>query len=302
MTPDLLIVGAGPAGASAALWARTLGLSTLVLEAGPAAGGQLHQIHFRPANLPGAVEGQGPAIAAALADQLAAGEIEIRCGAAAALLEPAAPAVWTAAGERLEARAVLVATGVSRRRLEVPGEHELEGRGISWSATQDRDRFAGEEIVVAGGGDGAFENALLLAEVGCRVTLAVRGTARVRREFHQRVAAEPRIEVLEGTRVTAVLGDERVRAVRLTGARGEFELPAAGLVVKVGVIPNTEWCAGALEVDAEGYLPVDDQFGTSQPRVWAAGDVTRPPLAGIAVALGQGALAAAAIRTVLRGD
>ncbi len=302
MTPDLLIVGAGPAGTSAALWARTLGLSTLVLEAGATAGGQLHQIHFRPENLAGAVEGHGPAIAAAFAHQLAAGGIEVRCGAAAAALEPAAPAVRTAAGERIAARAVLIATGVRRRRLDVPGEAALEGRGVSLSATQDRERFAGEEIVVAGGGDGAFENSLLLAGVGCHVTLAVRGTARARREFRQRVAAQPRIEVLEGTRVTAVLGEERVRAVRLAGARDEFELPAAGLVVKVGVIPNTEWCAEALEVDAEGYLPVDDQFGTSQPRVWAAGDVTRPPLAGIAVALGQGALAAAAIRAVLRGD
>lgn len=302
MTLDLLIVGAGPAGTSAALWARTLGVSTLVLEAGPAAGGQLHQIHFRPENLPGAVEGHGPAIAAAFAHQLAAGGIEVRCGAAAAALEPAAPAVRTASGERIAARAVLIATGVRRRRLDMPGEGELEGRGVSFSATQDRERFAGEEVVVAGGGDGAFENALLLAEVDCHVTLAVRGTPRARREFRQRVAAEPRIEVLEGTRVTAVLGEERVRAVRLAGPRGEFELPAAGLVVKVGVIPNTEWCAEAIEVDAEGYLPVDDRFGTSQPRVWAAGDVTRPPLAGIAVALGQGALAAAAIRSVLRGD
>jgi thioredoxin reductase (NADPH) len=302
LTPEVLIVGAGPAGTSAALWARTLGLSALVLEAGPEPGGQLQHVHFRPTNFPGAVDGDGPAIAAAFARQLAASGIEVRCGVAAAGLDPAAPAVRTAAGERLEARAVLVASGVRRRRLDVPGESELEGRGVSWSATQDRERFAGEEVVVAGGGDGAFENALLLAEVGCRVTLAVRGAPRARREFRERVAREPRIELLEGTRVGAVLGGDRVRAVRLAGASGEFEQPAAGLVVKVGVIPNTDWCAGALEVDADGYLPVDELFGTSQPRVWAAGDVTRPPLAGIAVALGHGALAVAAIRAVLRRE
>jgi thioredoxin reductase (NADPH) len=302
LTSDLLIVGAGPAGASAALWARTLGLSTLVLEAGPAPGGQLHHIHFRPTNVAGAVEGHGPAIASALAGQLAAVGIEVRCGDAAVAFDPAALVVRTTAGERLKALAVLVACGVRRRRLEVPGESELEGRGVSFSATQDRERFAGEDVVVVGGGNAAFENALILAEVGCHVTLVVRGRPRARQEFRERVAAAPQIEVLEGTRVTAVLGEERMRAVRLAGARGEFDLPAAGLVVKVGVIPNTGWCAGALELDAEGYLLVDDHLGTSHPRVLAAGDVTRPSLAGIAVALGQGALAAAAVRAMLRGD
>jgi len=99
-----------------------------------------------------------------------------------------------------------------------------------------------------------------------------------------------------------VLGEERVRAVRLEGPSGTFELPAAGLMVKAGVIPNTEWCARTLECDAEGYVPVDEHFGTMQPRVWAAGDVARPPLAAIAVALGHGALAVHAIRAALRGE
>lgn len=302
MNPDLIVVGAGPAGVSAALWARDFGLATVVLEAEAAPGGQLGHIRHPLANLAFARGADGPALARALAGQLDAAGVEVRCGTAAAGLDPAAPAVLAADGGRHDAGAVLVATGVRRRRLGVPGERELEGRGVSWSATQDRGRFAGEEVVVAGGGDGAYENAWLLAEVGCTVTLAVRGAPRARREFRERVAASPRIEVLEGTRVTAVAGGDRVRAVRLAGARGEFELPAAGLVVKVGAIPNTEWCAAALEADADGYLPVDDQFGTARPRVWAAGDVARPPLAGVAVALGHGALAVAAIRAALRGD
>jgi thioredoxin reductase (NADPH) len=217
-------------------------------------------------------------------------------------LEPGAPAVRVAGGDRIAAGAVLIATGLRRRRLEVPGERELEGHGVGWSATQERTGLAGEDVVVAGGGDGAFESALLLAEVGCRVTLAVRGAPRARREFRARVVAEPRIELLTGTRVIRVAGSGRVQAVRLAGPRGEFDVAAAGLIVKAGVIPNTEWCAGAVELDAEGYLPVDERFGTSRPRVWGAGDVTRPALAGIAVAIGQGALAAAAVRAVLRED
>jgi thioredoxin reductase (NADPH) len=300
--PDLLIVGAGPTGVSAALWAVTLGLRPLVIESGAAPGGQLHHIHFEPVNFAGVPRGDGPVVAATLAAQLADARIEARCGVPAAALEPGAAAIRTAAGERLAAHAILIATGVRRRRLEVPGERELEGRGVSFSATQDRGRFAGEEVAVAGGGDAAFENALLLAGVGSRVTLIVRGRPRARREFRERVAADPGIEVLEQTRIAAIEGGDRVRALRLEGPRGAFALPVAGLVVKAGVIPCTEWLTGAVERDADGYVPVDEHFATSHPHVWAAGEVTRPAVAGFAVAIGQGALAAGAIRSSLRGD
>ncbi|HKQ57453.1 MAG TPA: NAD(P)/FAD-dependent oxidoreductase, partial [Candidatus Eisenbacteria bacterium] len=265
MSAELVIVGAGPAGVSTALWARSFGIATQVLEAGSTAGGQLHHIHHPLLNLAGAADGDAATIARAFKDQLEASGAEVRYGAAATALDAARPAVLDASGAWNAGQAVLIATGVRRRRLEVPGERELEGRGVSWSATHDRARFAGEEVVVAGGGDGAYENALLLAEVGCPVTLVVRGAPRARAEFRERVAATLRIDVQEHTRVSAVLGEDRVSAVRLAGPRGEFEVPAAGLVVKAGVIPNTEWCASQVERDAEGYLPVDEQCGTSQP-------------------------------------
>jgi len=299
VTPELLVIGAGPCGVSAALWARSLGLSVEVLEREEAAGGQLRSVHFRPQNFAGSLEGDGPALAARLARQLDEAGIEMRRGEAAAL-ERAAAVVRTAAGERIEAAAVLIATGVRRRRLDVPGERELEGRGVSYSATQDRTRFAGEDVVVVGGGDAAFENALLLAGVGCRVTLVVRGAVRARNDFRARVAAEPHIELLEQVRVAAIEGERSVGAVRIEGERGNFTLETAGVVVKIGVLPNTEWCRGAVELDPEGYVLVEGDLSTSHPHAWAAGDVTRPPLFGMAVAAGQGALAVASIRGVLR--
>ena len=304
MPPDVLIVGAGPAGVSAALWARTFGLEPRLIESGPVAGGQLLHVHFHPSDLAGVPEGDGPAIAAAMARQLAEAGIAARCGVAATALEPgrgagARPAVIAAGGERIEADAILIATGVRRRRLEVAGERELEDRGVSYSATRDRAQFAGRHVVVAGGGDAAYENALLLTAVGCTVTLAVRGAPRARAEFRARVAADPRITVREHTRVTAVGGDDRLRAVRLAGPAGEEDVPAAGLVIKAGVIPNTEWCRDSLASDAEGFLFVTASLAASQPHVWAAGDVTRPALPAIAVAIGHGALAAAAIRRAM---
>jgi len=306
MARALLIVGAGPAGVSAALWARSLALEPTVMESAPSAGGQLQHVHFHPADLAGVAEGDGPAIAAAFGRQFEAARVPVRFDAVAVALDPAReegrPAVMTSAGERLSADAVLIATGVRRRHLDIPGEIELESRGVSYSATRDRVRFAGQNVVVAGGGDGAFENALLLAAVGCSVTVVVRGAPRARHEFRARAAAEPRIEVRERTRVTAALGSDRLRAVRLEGPAGSEEHAAAGLVIKVGVIPNTEWCRAAIEHDAEGFVLIDKRLATSRPRVWAAGDVTRPALPAIAVAIGQGALAAAEIRKALSED
>jgi len=301
VTPDLLVVGTGPAGASAALWARSLGLVPLVLEQGATAGGQLLHVHFAPVNVAGAAPGEGTALAARLQAQLAESGLQVRYDLKVASLDRSAPAVRTERGERLEAGAVLIATGVRRRQLDVPGEREFEGRGVSYSATQDRARFAGEDVAIVGGGDAAFENALLLADVGSKVTVVVRDRPRARREFQDRVAAEPKIEVLERTKVREIEGDDKVRAIRLDGERGSFPLEVAGVVIKVGVLPNTEWCKEAVELDPEGYVLVDDGFATSHARVWAAGDVARPPLFGIAVAAGQGALAVAAIRTALRG-
>ena len=101
-----------------------------------------------------------------------------------------------------------------------------------------------------------------------------------------RVARDSRIEVLANARVTAIRGRDRVTGVEIASGGRTFERPAEGVVIKVGVIPNTEWCAGVLDLDADGYVRVDGALRTSRPRVWAAGDVTRPAVSGIAVAVG----------------
>jgi thioredoxin reductase (NADPH) len=303
--PDLVIVGAGPAGVSAALWARALDLTVLLLDGANAPGGQLHAVHFHPHDVPGFEAGDGPALAAAYARQLASARVPLRTGARVTALEAAPPgadrrAVVLEGGERLEASAVLAASGARRRRLEVPGERELEGAGVSYSGTRDRARLAGRRIAVVGGGDAAFENALMLADAGSEVMVLARGALRARAEFLARVRDASRVRVLEGTRVLAVLGEGAVRAIRVTGPGGERELPVEGVLVKVGVVPNSEWCAGQVACDEAGFVRVDGRLATSAPRVWAAGDITRPQPPSIPVALGQGAQAVATIRAALR--
>jgi thioredoxin reductase (NADPH) len=304
VSPQLVIIGAGPAGVSAALWARSHELDALVIEATREAGGQLHHVHFQPRDLPGIGDVPGPALAARYGTQLGDAGVAVRYGVTAASLASAGEGsnrvvVVSAKGERIEAAAALIVTGARRRRLEVPGEREFEERGVSYSATRDRERLRGRPVAVVGGGDAAYENALILAAAECDVTLVVRGAARARREFRERVAAEPRIHVLQNTRVSAVVGGANVEALMLSGSEGETRLPIEGVVIKVGEIPNTEWCRGAVELDGEGFIVVDARYRASRARVWAAGDVVRPLLPSIAVAIGTAALAAADVRAEL---
>ena len=112
--------------------------------------------------------------------------------------------------------------------------------------------------------------------------------------------ADPRIVLLTGARVTAIFGNDEVHAVRIASVRGVEDHPVAGVVIKVGVIPNTEWCRAVLDHDADGFLTVDEHGLTSEPRVWAAGDVTRPALPSVPVAAGQAATVVANIRRELR--
>ncbi len=302
MTDELLIVGSGPAGVSAALWAQTFGIRARILERAAQPGGQLHLVHFHPVEIPGIAEGTGPEIAAAFAAQLAATGIAFQAGAEAASIaaDGSEVTVTMADGSRVTANALLVATGLRRRRLGVPGETEFAGRGVTYSARLDREHLAGAEVVVVGGGDGAFENAWLLTEVGCRVTLLVRGRPSARPEFRARAASDPNITVLERAAVVALEGGQRLERVRLSHEGRTLELPARGAVIKIGMTPNAEWCTG-LDRDPDGYVVADARGRTSRARVWAAGDVVRPLLPSIAVAAGSAATAMADLRAQLRG-
>jgi thioredoxin reductase (NADPH) len=268
-------------------------------------GGQLHEIHAPVPNYLATRGWDGARIAgAALADARAAG-LSILVGAGVTRLSTSARWIDRAAdaagsGARYSARAILLATGLRRRALGVPGEARLLGHGVSHSANQDRDRYAGKPVVVVGGGTAAVEDALLCAEVGSEVTLIHHSAAfRARADFLERARADSRIRFVVNATVTEIAGEDAVVGVayRAGGARraaaGSAErIPCAGVFVRIGWEPRSELVRKQLRCDRAGYLRVNMVGETSVPWVFAAGDVCAPGCPSIANAVGQGATVA----------
>ena len=283
---DVVIVGAGMAGATAAMWCARLGRSFAWLESGDALGGQLANVHNPIVDYPGRATADGPEFAAVLAEQL---EPRPRLRTAVAAADCAAPAVTLAGGERVSGRALLLCTGVRPRSLGVPGEE-----AALRSASRVGARARGRRALVVGGGDGAVEGAQILASHGAaHVTLVHRGPAlRAREDLRQRLPATT--EVLLRTTVRSL------DPIVVAGPDGEQRLDADLVFVKIGFEPASELVAGQLERDAGGYVRCDGNQRTSAPApVFAAGDVCSPVAQSLAVAGGQAAAAAKVIDSLL---
>jgi thioredoxin reductase (NADPH) len=295
---DVVIIGAGPAGLSAALWCDDLGLDTLVVERGAEVGGQLLSVHNPVTNYLGALAGDGRELRDLFAAQTEQAGFDLWTEARIESVEAEAKRVRLASGEELRAICLVLATGVRRRKLGVPGEDEFAGRGVIESAARDRAQFAGLDVCVVGGGDSAVENALLLAEVCPTVTLVHRGERlRARPEFVERLRGTHCVTVFKESELVRVIGGERVEAVeiRRRGALKPFQMAVGGVIVRVGYEPNTELFRGQLETDARGYVLTNAEHETSVGNVFAVGDVSNPRAPTIAGACGAGATAAKVI-------
>ncbi|HWS55397.1 MAG TPA: FAD-dependent oxidoreductase [Pyrinomonadaceae bacterium] len=299
---DVIIIGAGPAGLSAAVWCDELGLDTLVLEEAEETGGQLLRVHNAVENHLGVVAPDGRALRDVFAAQVEGRGFDLWTQVEVERVDLRARQVSLRSGERLRAVALILATGVRRRRLGVPGEEEFQGRGVLESGTRDRAEVAGTDVLVVGGGDAAAENALLLAEVCPTVTLVHRGRRLgARAEFAERVRGEHRINVFTEARLTRIMGRERVEAVEIErdGALKPFRMAVRGVLIRVGVEPNSELFRDQLRADARGYVVVTGEQETSVEMVFAAGDLSNPDAPTVSGAVGAGATAAKVIASRL---
>ena len=295
---DVLIIGAGPAGLSAALWCGELGLDTLVLEQNEEVGGQLLSVHNPIENYLGVRAANGRELRDLFVEQTKDCDFDLWTNVEIASVDLKAKRVVLCSGEELQSIAVIIATGLRRRKLGIPGEDEFVGRGMIESATRDRDQFAGKDVCVIGGGDAAAENALLLAEVCPTVTLVHRGKRlRARREFTEGLHTNHCITVFPESRVHRIIGNEHLEAVEIerTGAIKPFQMAVHGVIVRIGFEPNTELFRDQLEMDEKGYAIITSQQETSVKNVFAVGDVANPLSPTISSAAGAGATAAKVI-------
>jgi thioredoxin reductase (NADPH) len=300
---DVLIIGAGPAGLAAALWCDELGLDTLVLEGSPVTGGQLHSIHGAIENYPAARAKNGKEFLERFNDNLAGAEFDLWTNVEIATVDLKTKRVLLKSGEELHAISIVIATGVRRRQLGIPGEMEFAGRGVIESPTRDREQFAGMDVCVIGGGDAAAENALLLAKVCPTVTVVNRKKKlRARPEFVQELQAEHCVTIFPESVVTRILGDTQVEAVEILrkDALKPFQMAVRGVAIRIGVQPNTELFAGQLELDERGYVTVTSRQETTVTNVFAVGDVANPLAPTISGATGSGATAAKVIASRLQ--
>jgi thioredoxin reductase (NADPH) len=299
---DVIIIGAGPAGLSAALWCDELGLDTLVIEREQEVGGQLLNVYNPIKNYPGVETKDGRELRDRLAAQVEEKEFDLWTEAEVESVDLRAKRLRLRSGEELQAIALVIATGVRRRRLGVPGEEEFAGRGVLESGTRERESVAGEDVLVVGGGDAAAENALLLAEVCPTVTLVHRGKSlSARSEFVERIRGDFRINVFTEATLQAVIGRERVEAVEIlrAGAIKPFRMAVRGVLIRVGVEPNSELFREQLHTDARGYVVVSGEHETSAEMVFAVGDISNPLAPTVVGACGAGATAAKVIASRL---
>lgn len=288
---DLLIVGAGPGGLAAAIAARALHLRAIVLDAGPRPGGQLLVNDTPILDCPGIDVATGSELAVRLQRHLERLGGDVRVDARVERIDVDAGVVELA-GERLLGTAVLLATGATRRRLGVPGEADVPGRGLSPAARRFGPAFAGRPVVVVGGGDVALEEAALLSRLCPRVTLVHRGRKlRARPDFRAAIGGEPRIDLHLETRLMAILGDPEVEGVVLAGPDGERRIEAAAVVVCAGMAPCSGLVLGQVDADDAGFVRVDARQRTSAPRLYAVGDVCAGAWWTVSAAIGQAGVA-----------
>jgi alkyl hydroperoxide reductase subunit F len=297
-TFDVLVVGGGPAGAAAAVYAARKGIRTGV--AAERFGGQVLDT-MAIENFISVPHTEGPKLAAALEEHVKAYDVDIMDLQHAIALHPAeAPdgpvTVELESGATLRSRAVVLATGARWRHMGVPGEQEYRNKGVTYCPHCDGPLFAGKRVAVIGGGNSGVEAAIDLAGVVAHVTL-IEFDAQLRADevLQRKLRSLPNVDVIVSALTTEVLGDGAkvtglVYEDRTDDRRHTVELD--GIFVQIGLLPNTEWLEGTVELSPRGEVVIDDRGQTSVPGVFAAGDCTTVPYKQIVIAMGAGSTAA----------
>ncbi len=302
---DVIIIGGGAAGLSAALWCDELGLNTLLLESNAELGGQLLWIYNKIKNHLGSEAKNGRELRDIFVRQIETRNFTLRLETKVREVDLEKKSVVLEKGETLFARAIIIAAGIKRRKLNVAGEEKFQNKGIIQSGKRDQNLVKGKTAAIIGGGDAAFENALILAETATKVLLVHRGKDfRARKEFVGKVLENPKVEILTETVLTKFIGNEEIEAVELKNLKtGDTKiLPAEAALIRIGVAPDTEIFRGKIDLDERGYIKIDSRCETNVKDIFAVGDVANPVAPTVSSAVGMGATAAKAILEMMNSE
>jgi thioredoxin reductase (NADPH) len=301
---DLIVIGAGPAGLTAAIYATRAGLDTMILT-GPNGGGQLTSTN-RIENYPGFPRGiEGTELAQRFLHQAERFGALIVHDAVTEVDFSGSPLLMRAGHKAYQGRTVIIATGAAPRRLGVPGEKAFFGRGVSTCATCDGFFYRDKRVVVVGGGDSAIDEGLFLTKFAREVVVVHRrDELRATSIYQERAFANPRMTFVWDSVVEEIQGEQTVTGVQVRNVKTDKTslIPADGVFVYIGMIPKTKPFVDQIALDDRGYIVTDDQQRTDVPGVFAAGDVQNPHFRQVVVAAAAGAKAAMEAERLLAAE
>lgn len=297
---DVIIIGSGPAGLSAGLYAARARMKTLILER-TKVGGQIVITH-EVANYPGSVEdATGPSLIARMERQVESFGAERKKDNIKEADFSGKIKILKGEKEEYQAKSVIIATGATPRRIGCPGENELIGKGVSYCATCDADFFQDLEVFVVGGGDSAIEEALYLTKFARKVTIVHRrDELRAAKSIQEKAFNNPKVEIMWNSVITEIKGDGMVESAvfknTVTGETKEYfaeeEDGTFGVFVFVGYLPINDLIKGKVNMNESGYIITNDKMETNVEGVFAAGDIREKPLRQVVTATADGAIAA----------
>ncbi len=291
---DIIVIGGGPAGMTAALYALRAGKSVVILEKSGFGG----QITYSPKveNYPGIMSMSGNEFAERLLDQVLALGAQAELENVVRVEDGDCKRVFTEDGNVYESRALIIAVGVRHRMLGLAGETELIGNGISFCAVCDGDFYRGEDVCVAGGGSSALQEALLLSET-CRSVTIVQDLPSLtgEKKLQDAILARRNVQVITGAQITDLTTrDGALSGLRAVTASGEIDIQCTGLFVAIGLIPENGLIQELVQLDASGYVDADEKCETDRPGVFCAGDCRSKAVRQLTTAAADGSTAAVA--------
>jgi thioredoxin reductase (NADPH) len=292
---DVVIIGGGSAGISAACWSAELGLSAILIEKNAELGGQLLSVFNPIKNYLGVETANGKEMRDIFVRQMQNFKFDILTSSAVSKVDFEEKFVSLVDCKTLHFKALVIATGVRRRKLNIKGETKFIGKGILESGKRDGKNLAGKTVCVIGGGDAALENALILSEFAEKVFLIHRReNFRGRDEFLRQILNNPKIEILRNTQIVELIGNEKIKAIKLKN-RAEFVLQTDAVIFRLGVEPNTELFRDKIVSDDFGYIKINGNCETNLSNIFAVGDAANRLSPTVSSAVGTGTTAAKVI-------